>query len=72
MKIYESFEVVLVDEKVDVVFIVILNDSYKELVIIVFEVGKYVVCEKLVIMISEDLLVIMDVVKRVNKYFMVY
>lgn len=72
MKIYESFEAVLADEKVDAVLIATPNDSHKELAITALEAGKHVVCEKPVTMTSEDLLAIMDVAKRVNKHFMVH
>lgn len=64
LKIYESFEAVLADEKVDAVLIATPNDSHKELAITALEAGKHVVCEKPVTMTSEDLLAIMDVAKK--------
>lgn len=64
LKIYESFEAVLADEKVDAVLIATPNDSHKELAITALEAGKHVVCEKPVTMTSEDLLAIMDVAKE--------
>ncbi|EAF1626386.1 Gfo/Idh/MocA family oxidoreductase [Listeria monocytogenes] len=72
LKIYESFEAVLADGKVDAVLIATPNDSHKELAITALEAGKHVVCEKPVTMTSEDLLAIMDVAKKVNKHFMVH
>ena len=46
INLYDSFEAVLADEKVDAVVIAVPNDDHKELVIKSLKAGKNVICEK--------------------------
>lgn len=56
---------------VDCVIIVLLNYLYKVLVIVVVKVGKYVFCEKFIVLNYQDCKDMVDVCKEVGVIFMV-
>lgn len=75
--VYDSYDVLLVDLIIDVVYILLLNYFYVEWMIKVFEVGKYVFCEKLIVMFIDEyewLIVVWDVFGKlvVEVYMIVY
>lgn len=68
-KCYESFEAILDDETVDIVLVATPNDSHKDLSIRAMRAGKHVLCEKPVMMNSEELKEVMEVSKETGKVF---
>ncbi|MGL5315960.1 MAG: Gfo/Idh/MocA family protein [Peptostreptococcaceae bacterium] len=72
IKAYSTYEELLNDEAVEAVLVATPNDSHKELSINALNNNKHVICEKPVIIESEDLLDIVEVAKNNNKVFMVH
>lgn len=72
LKVYDTLDAVLNDSDVEAVLIATPNDSHKELAIKALEAGKHVVCEKPVMMTSEELAEVLAVAKETNKVFMVH
>ena len=66
---YNSFEEILADDKVDVVLVATPNDDHKDLSIRAMRAGKHVLCEKPVMMCSQDLVDVMEVAKETGKIF---
>lgn len=66
---YNSFEDILADERVDVVLVATPNDDHKDLSIRAMRAGKHVLCEKPVMMCSQDLVDVMEVAKETGKIF---
>lgn len=67
--LYDSFEAILADPEVDIVLIATPNDSHKDLSIRSMRAGKHVLCEKPVMMSSEELVEVMAVSKETGKVF---
>ncbi len=66
---YSSVEELLADKKVDIVVIATPNDSHKELCIRALEAGKNVICEKPVMLSSNDLEDVLDVARETGMHF---
>lgn len=69
---YESLDVLLADETVDMILISTPNDCHKPIAVKAMEAGKNVVSEKPVTLSSEDLLEMIDASKRTGKIFTVH
>ena len=67
--LYDSFEAVLADPSVDIVLIATPNHLHKELAIRSMRAGKHVLCEKPVMMSSEELLEVMAVSRETGMVF---
>lgn len=72
INLYDSFEAVLTDEKVDALVIAVPNDDHKELVIKSFEAGKNVICEKPVEMSVAALDEMIEAANKSGKLFTVH
>ncbi len=66
---YSSLEELLADKSVELIVIATPNDSHKELAIRAMEAGKHVICEKPVMLSSEDLREVLDVAKETGMHF---
>ena len=71
-KTYETLDAVLKDESIEAVLIATPNDSHEELAIAALKAGKHVVCEKPVMMNTEELEEVIALAKLENKVFMVH
>ncbi len=71
-KTYDSLESVLADTQVEAVLIATPNDSHKELAIQAIKAGKHVVCEKPVMMNTQELEEVMALAQLERKTFMVH
>lgn len=71
-KVYSSLEEVLSDEEVEAVLIATPNDTHCDIAIKALEAGKHVVCEKPVMMSTEELDAVLLVAKDTGKVFMVH
>ena len=69
---YDSFEDVLVDERVDLITVAIPNDSHMEVVVKALEAGKNVICEKPVAMNSDELDKMISAAEKAGKIFSVH
>ena len=72
INLYDSFEAVLADEKVDAVVIAVPNDDHKELVIKALNAGKNVICEKPVEMSVKALDEMIEAANNSGKLFTVH
>ena len=70
--VYDSFEAVLEDTRVDLVTVAIPNDSHKDTVIRALKAGKNVICEKPVAMNLDELDEMTDAAKKSGKIFSVH
>ncbi|MCL2057517.1 MAG: Gfo/Idh/MocA family oxidoreductase [Oscillospiraceae bacterium] len=66
---YESFEDVLADSRVDIVLIATPNHLHKDQAIKAMRAGKHVLCEKPVMLSSDELIEVMAVAKETGKVF---
>lgn len=71
-KVYESFEAALEDKDVDIILIATPNHHHKNLAIRAMEAGKNVICEKPVMLNSEELQQVLDVAEKTGKLFVVH
>lgn len=71
-KTYESLESVLADTTVEAVLIATPNDSHKHLAIQALKAGKHVVCEKPVMMNTQELEEVVAVADMEKRTFMVH
>ncbi len=69
MHVYESYEEMLSDNQVDAVLIATPNHLHKDMAIRAMRAGKHVLCEKPVMVSSEELLEVMAVSKETGKVF---
>jgi len=67
--VYPDYEALLSDETVDAVLIATPNDCHKKEAILAMRAGKHVLCEKPVMMSSEELLCVMEVSRETGKVF---
>lgn len=49
VKVYDDYKVLLKDDMIDVIYVCMLNDLYCEIIVVGLYVGKYVMCEKLMV-----------------------
>lgn len=66
---YDSYEQVLDDPEVDIVLIATPNHLHKEQAIRALRAGKHVLCEKPVMLSSQDLVEVMEVAKETGRVF---
>jgi len=71
-QVYESFEAVLNDPKVDVLVIATPNDIHKDLSIRAMRTGKHIVCEKPVTLCKADFEEMMAVAEETGQVLMVH
>lgn len=71
-RLFNTFEELLSDQKVDSVLIATPNDSHKEIAIASLTAGKHVICEKPVTLNSEQLQEILNTAKACGKVFAVH
>lgn len=69
INVYENYEAMLADETLDAVLIATPNHLHKEEAISAMRAGKHVLCEKPVMMSSEELVEVMTVSKETGKVF---
>ncbi len=69
MYVYPDYDALLSDETADAVLIATPNDCHKEEAIRAMRAGKHVLCEKPVMMSSEELLEVMEVSRETGKVF---
>ncbi len=69
MYVYDSYEVLLSDDTVDAVLIATPNHLHKRMAIAAMRAGKHVLCEKPVMVTSEELLEVMQVSKETGMVF---
>lgn len=72
IKVYESLEAVLADDEVESIIIATPNDSHKDISIAALEAGKHVICEKPVMLSSEELDEVLEVAEATDRVFMVH
>ena len=72
LNVYEDLDAVLSDKDVEVVLIATPNDSHKEIAIKSLEAGKNVICEKPVMMSSNELDEVLKVAEKTDRVFMVH
>ena len=70
--VYDSFEAVLADEKVDFVVLAVPNDLHKPLAIRAMEAGKHVVSEKPVTLCTADLEEMIEASHKYGRVFTVH
>ncbi len=70
--VYDSAEALLKDEEIDIVLVSTPNNFHKYYSIMALEAGKNVVCEKPVMMNSEELLEVMAVAEKTGKVFTIH
>ena len=69
MYVYPDYDALLSDETVDAILIATPNNCHKEEAIQAMRAGKHVLCEKPVMMSSEELLEVMEVSRETGKVF---
>ncbi|MEP6930748.1 MAG: Gfo/Idh/MocA family oxidoreductase [Flavobacterium sp.] len=69
-KAYDSYEALLADSEVDIVYIATPHDSHAELSIKALESGKHVLCEKPIALSYKDAVRMIDASKKNNRFFM--
>lgn len=69
MKVYPDYETMIADPNVDAILIATPNHLHKELAIQAMRAGKHVLCEKPVMISSEELLEVMKVSEETGKVF---
>ncbi|OXA76319.1 Predicted dehydrogenase [Flavobacterium aquidurense] len=69
-KAYNSYEALLADDQVDIVYIATPHDSHAELSIKALENGKHVLCEKPMALSYTDAVRMIEASKKYNKFFM--
>ena len=69
INVFESNEAMMADPTVDAILIATPNHLHKQLAIAAMRAGKHVLCEKPVMMSSEELLEVMAVSKETGKVF---
>jgi len=67
--VYNSYDEILADPKVDIVLIATPNDCHCDQAIAAMRAGKHVLCEKPVTLSSEELLKVMAVAEETSKVF---
>ena len=66
---YDSYDAILADPEIDIVLIALPNHLHKEAAIRALRAGKNVLCEKPVMIHSQDLIDVMEVAKETGKVF---
>ena len=69
MYVYPDYDALLSDETVDAILIATPNNCHKDEAIQAMQAGKHVLCEKPVMMSSEELLEVMEVSRETGKVF---
>ena len=69
MKVYEDYDAMLADPEVEAILIATPNHLHKGQAIAAMRAGKHVLCEKPVMLSSQEMLEIMDVSKETGKVF---
>ena len=64
LRAYNSAEEIFADPNIDVVIIATPNDSHKDYILGALAANKHVVCEKPVVLSSEDLVEVMEAEKH--------
>ncbi len=72
INIYENFDAMLADDKIDIILIATPNDLHKSMAISALRAGKNVICEKPVTLSSDELSEILDEEKKSGKIFSVF
>ncbi|UUX33904.1 Gfo/Idh/MocA family protein [Fundicoccus culcitae] len=72
LHVFESFEAVLEDKSVEAILIATPNDSHKAIAIQALEAGKHVICEKPVMLSTEELDEVLAVAEKADRIFMVH
>ncbi len=72
LKAYETIEEILADESIDIIIVATPNNFHKEHVIKALEAGKNVICEKPVMMNTQELIEVQAVAKKSGKLFSVH
>ncbi len=70
--VYENYDAMLADEKIEIIIIATPNDLHKEMAIKAMQAGKNVICEKPVMMNSAELAEVLEVQKQTGKVFVVF
>ncbi len=66
---YKDYDDMLADPEVDIILIALPNHLHKDAAIRAMRAGKHVLCEKPVMMSSQDLVDVMEVAKETGKIF---
>lgn len=69
-KAYGSYEELIADEEINIVYIGTLNPTHKDLSIKAMNAGKHVLCEKPMALNSKEQEEVLSVSKKTNKFFM--
>lgn len=72
LAVYPSFQAVLDEEEVDIVFICTPNDSHRDYAVGALRAGKHVLCEKPAMMSSAQMREVADVAAQTGRMFMVH
>lgn len=67
---YDSYEALLADESIDVVYVATPHSMHVELSIAALKAGKAVLCEKAVSLTQEELLPVIEEAKKQKKFYM--
>ncbi len=70
MRAYDSYQAVLDDPQVDVVYVALLNHQHAEWCIKAAQAGKHVLCEKPAAMTAHELETVLSAVKKAGTFFM--
>src|SRR5690554_5832972 len=72
LRVYNSAEEIFADPNIDVVIIATPNDSHKDYILGALAANKHVVCEKPVVLSSEDLVEVMEAEKHSQGLFTIH
>lgn len=70
--VYDDYNAMLADEKIDIILIATPNDVHKDLAVLALRAGKNVICEKPVTLTSDEFAEILKAEKETGKVFTVY